>query len=453
MNKNSVDIEYINALAPFDHGIWEAGSSNGNEIKVGVGSLFSERSIWLVEKIVSYLTDKFSLAELETMSVLEVGSYDGWVLTQICKKIKFASVIGVEARKKNIRKGEVGRQLADVVTQAKFIEGNINDIGNIFPDQYFNIVICLGMLHHVSSTYDAISALCHRSKDIVIIDSMIIPELQADSTTIEPYVNTKDIVYYGEDKTWSIAAFKFESPYGDGSRPNFGIVNVPSARLIEMSLSGSGFGRRTTLGSEQDFYSDSKQNLRGVKELLLVAHRDKDRASIDSQWTEKIGIVENIFCHTSLPDVFILALAETLSNSNELSIKQEVKAVTSISKDKHVEELVGVLAVDGLSESLKLNLLSSINELKEVHVEIASVIFRSPFEKTIFEISKFFLAKDHPLLAIKYLQLVVSRPGCDWWVFYRSCYLLRKSFQLIGDEKQSQHYSELLLLSNENFPF
>jgi 2-polyprenyl-3-methyl-5-hydroxy-6-metoxy-1,4-benzoquinol methylase len=453
MKRNAVEIEYINALAPFDHGIWEASSLGGSEIKVGVGSLFSERSIWLVEKIVSYLTNKFSLAELETMSVLEVGSYDGWVLTQICKKIRFANVIGIEARSKNIRKGEVGRQLADVVTQAKFIKGNANDISNIFSDQYFNIVLCLGMLHHVSSTYDVISALCNRSKDIVIIDSMIIPELQADTQTIEPYVNTKDIVYYGEDKTWSIAAFKFESPYGDGSRPNFGIVNVPSARLIEMSLSSSGFGRRTALGSEQDFYSSSKQNLRGVKELLLVAERDKDRTSIDSQWTEKIDVVENIFCHISLPDVFVLALAETLFNTNELGIKQELEATTSISKDKHVEELVRILVVDGLSESLKAKLFSSINDLKTAHVEIASVIFRSPFEKIIFEISKFFLEKDHPLLAIKYLQLVVSRPGCDWWVFYRSCYLLRKSFKLIGDEKSSQRYSDLLSLSNENFPF
>jgi len=451
MNDNN--IEYINALAPFDHGIWEGTGTNGSNIKVGADSLFSERSLWLVDKISSYLIDKFTLPALGSMSVLEVGSYDGWFLTQICKKINFSNVIGVEARKKNIRKGEVGRQLANVDTQARFIEGNVNDLDNLFPDQCFDIVICLGMLHHVSSTFDVISTLCNKSSKFIIIDSMIIPELQADIATIEPYVNTKDIVYYGEEKSWAVAAFKFESPYGDGSSPNFGIVNVPSARLIEMSLSSCGYGKQTVLGSELDFYNDSKQKLRGVKELLLVGEREIERNYVDNQWIGKIKISENIFCHVSLPDALILAMVKIFPDFKEFDIQKEVEMAASLSHSVSVENLVRVFIFKGLNASLRSDLIAGVEDINENHLDIIAVIFRSPFEKIIFEISKFFLAKKLPQLAVKYLQLVVSRAGCDWWAFYRSCYILREAFQIIGDKERAQHYQDLLSLSNENFPF
>ncbi len=90
-----------------------------------------------------------------------------------------------------------------------------------------------------------------------------------NAESIEPYVNTKDIVYHGEDNLWTVAAFKYESPYGDGSRPNYGIVNIPSAALIEMSLRSSGFGESTKLGSELDFYDDSGRKTSWCKRTTM----------------------------------------------------------------------------------------------------------------------------------------------------------------------------------------
>ena len=162
MNEN--EIEYLNALAPFDHGVWEGAISTGEKVSVG-GALFSNRSEWLVDKVVSYLIDEFTLKTLETMSLLEVGSYDGWVLTQICNRIKFLDAIGVEPRKKNIKKGEVGRKLAGIETQAHFIQGSADDVRSLFPDRDFDIVICLGVLHHVSSTYDTILSISSKSSN------------------------------------------------------------------------------------------------------------------------------------------------------------------------------------------------------------------------------------------------------------------------------------------------
>jgi hypothetical protein len=451
MNEN--EIEYINALTPFDHGVWKGTISSGEKITVGDTALFRSRSEWLVDKVASYLIDEFPLSALENMSLLEVGSYDGWVLTQICNRIKFSEAIGVEPRKKNIKKGEVGRKLAGIETQAKFIQGSADEVNNLFPDRDFDIVICLGMLHHVSSTYDTILSISSKSTNICIIDSMIIPPLQNDINDIEPYVNTRDIIYHGEDSMWSVAAYKYESPYGDGSRPNFGIVNIPSADLIEMSLRTSGFSKPIKLGSEQDFYDDNGQKLRGVKELLCVSKREISIQELDNRWKLKVKGSENIFCHTTLPDEIILCLAKSFEGFKDLDIFVDASNASKINYLDEIESIILKIISEGLDRSSEEKLQEIVPSLTTEHFQIMSVIFRSPYEKIIMETSKYFFKKSLPDLTIKYLQIIVRKPGCDWWSFYRSCYILRKSFDKIEDHAKSKHYQDLLMLSNENFPF
>ena len=450
MNEN--EIEYINALAPFDHGVWEGEISTGEKVCVG-GTLFSGRSEWLVDKVVSYLIDEFTLKTLETMSLLEVGSYDGWVLTQICNRIKFSDAIGVEPRNKNIKKGEVGRKLAGIETQANFIQGSADEVDSLFPDRDFDIVLCLGMLHHVSSTYDTILSISSKSSNVCIIDSMIIPPLQNDINNIEPYVNTRDIVYYGEDNLWTAAAYKYESPYGDGSRSNFGIVNIPSAALIEMSLRTCGFGKPLELGNELDFYDDSDQKVRGLKELLCVSKREISIQELDNRWKQQVENSENIFCHLTLPDEIILSLVKLFPDFNSLELFADVRNVTKINCVDEIENVISNIISEGLGESSEKKLLDKVPGLNKKHLHIMSVIFRSPYEKIIMETSKFFLNKASPELAIKYLQIIVRKPNCDWWSFYRSCYLLRKSFGKNNDHTKAKYYQDLLMLSNESFPF
>lgn len=447
------EIEYINALAPFDHGVWTGRSTAGEMISVGEQALFRSRSEWLVDRIVSYLIDEFSLESLKKMDVLEVGSYDGWVLTQVCKRIEFSQVTGVEPRLKNIKKGEVGRKLANIQTQARFVQGSADNLEELFPDRDFDIVICLGMLHHVSSTYDTIATLCAKSSDVTIIDSMIVPELTGDKSALEPFVNTRDIVYHGEENIWAIAAFKYESPYGDGSRPNFGIVNVPSASLIKMSLRSCGFGSVISLGDEADFFDDSGQKLRGVKELLAVSRREFSSSDVDARWKEKVSNSESIFCHTTLPDQLILSLSNIVQEFKSLDIYSDVCDVISLSNGADIDAVMSSVIASGMTEDIKTNLKSNINDITDSHFQILSILFRSPFEKIILEISKFFIKNDSPDSAIKYLKLIVRKPGCDWWSFYRSCYLLSESFEKKDDNKNAGHYRDLLQLSNENFPF
>jgi hypothetical protein len=447
------DVEYINALTPFDHGVWEGKNVDGEMVTVGDKALFQSRSLWLVDKIVSYLKDTFSQQDLLNMSVLEIGSYDGWVLTQMCSRIKFAEAVGVEPRIKNIKKGQMGRKLAGIKTQAHFLQGRSDEVDEIFPGRDFDIVICLGMLHHVSSTYDTIMSISSKSSNVCIIDSMIIPDLKDDIDSIEPFVNTRDIIYSGEENLWTVAAYKFESPYGDGNRPNYGIVNIPTAALIEMSLRSSGFGQSIALGSELDFYDDSGQKLRGVKELLCVSTREISVGDLDRKWKQKVEMSENIFCHLVLPREIILSLTKLLPEFEGLDIYSDVVSAAKTNYNDKIEDAALETLSSGLSDEFKTVFSDNVQGCNQDHFQIMSVIFRSPYEKVVLEASKFFLAEELPELAIKYLQLMIRKPGCDWWSFYRSCYLLRQSFEKKYDDARKEHYNELLLLSNEYFPF
>lgn len=446
-------IEYLNALAPFDHGVWEGRTEDAQQkISVGENALFKNRSYWLVNKIVSFLTNTYSASELSEMSVLEVGCYDGWVITQICQKINFKDVFGVEAREKNIKKGQVGRELAGITIPVTFIKGTAEQLEDLLPRQKFDLVICLGMLHHVSSTYDTIAALTSKSKNMLIIDSMIIPELADEKDQIEPFVNTKDITYYAEKNRWAISAFKFESPYGDGSSPKYGVVNVPSASLIEMSLYACGFGDLQKLGDETDFYDESSQSLRGVKEILAISRRVLSADNNDSNWVSKVTASEEIFCHTTLPEVIVSSLAAGLkiyAPTNEI-----VMAIPEI--HAHFDDLVAqILTVinKGLDDDREAALLSECKLLNQEHFQLLRLIFRSPVEKSAIEIVKYFIQDGNNEAAIEILLKIIQRPSCDWWSFYRSCYLLAILYDKLGSHERKEHYLELLRLSNENFPF
>jgi 2-polyprenyl-3-methyl-5-hydroxy-6-metoxy-1,4-benzoquinol methylase len=451
-NVKYLEIENINALTPFDHGVWEGEISDGDKIIVGDKALFRSRSQWLVDKIVTYLTNEFSLTTLRTMSVLEVGSYDGWVLTQICKHIDFLEVIGVEPRKKNIKKGEVGRKLAGIDTQAKFVQGRADEVDSLFPNHDFDIVICLGMLHHVSSTYDTLLSISAKSSNICIIDSMIIPPLSEDIKYIEPYVNTKDVIYHGEDSLWAVAAYKYESPYGDGSRPNYGVVNIPSAALIEMSLRSCGFSKSEKLGDESDFYDDSGQILRGVKELLCASKREVLVSELDQKWQKKVENIEEVFCNVSLPVEIIVSLIKNFNQLNNRIIDCDFEKFFGKLCTTNIDESIKMIIDRGLMEDDKESLRNNVININDKHFQILSVIFRMPYEKILLEVGKFFIYKECPDIAIKHLQIIVRKPGCDWWSFYRSCYLLSKALHRLERHDESNRYKDLLYLSNENFP-
>src|SRR5665648_319083 len=89
-------IELINAYGPYSHGSWD-----GRGVVVGDEEALTGRGEYLVQLIRDAILKKWSTEELKSMSLLDVGCYDGWITCRLASLLPFGRVVGVEPREKN----------------------------------------------------------------------------------------------------------------------------------------------------------------------------------------------------------------------------------------------------------------------------------------------------------------------------------------------------------------
>ncbi len=447
--KSTKKIRYLNAYGPYEHGIWnsENGSQDTN-LQLAGSMLFFSRSIELVEQISNSLLSNFTHKELRNKTICDIGCYDGWILHMLNEKFKFKKAVGIEPRTKNISKGIYARFFYNVKTGVEFKIGTIESAQKLFGKDTFDIVLNLGTLHHVSSTPDSVNSLTKLTKDILIIDSMVIPKPERDKKKILKYLNLKDLVYFNEKKSWAVAAYKFESPYFDGSTAETKIVNVPEERLIHMALMASGFEVLSSASPEEKHYSSKKQKLRGVKEALIVSRRIFGTVS-NMNWEDKI--YEHEFMHITEKIDPLIIVKWLLKNDLEIEAKQ-------ISSYLHRYPLKNLFRVNVLFLFSKspmnrvLGLIVKRIEKSSSSLEILSNISRAPIDKIYLELGKFYLSRKMFDKSSTYLDSIIDRPGADWRSFYRACFLLSYIKKKQKNSAHARQYIELLMISNPNFP-
>ena len=277
---------------------------------------------------------------------------------------------------------------------------------------------------------------------------MVIPKPEKDKAKILKYLNLKDLVYFGEKKSWALAAYKSESPYFDGSTAETRIVNVPEERLIHMALVSNGFEVLTSISPEEKHYSRSKQKLRGVKESLIVSRRTSSIAS-NMNWEEKIYEYELMHLTERVdPRIIVKWLLK-------IGLKLEAEQIGSRLHDYSLKNLfqINVLFLFSKSPTNKvLRFIVNYSKESSSSLEILSNLARAPIDKINLELGKFYLSKKMFNESSACLDSIIDRPGADWRSFYRACYLM----SYIRDEQkkpaQARRYMELLFISNPNFP-
>lgn len=444
-------IEMLNANGPYDHGIWSEveGATIGKDL-LNIGksnAIFYERSKYLVAEIVRALRLNFSNQELNGKSILDVGCYDGWILTQIQKTLSFESALGVEPRIKNIQKGKNARALYEIDSTVEYVVGDIETLEDILPNKKFDIVLCLGTLHHVESTPNAIASLAAKCKELLIIDSMVIEEPKKDRKRILELLNLRDIAYLQSQRTWGIAAFKYESPYFDGSTSKARIVNVPDTNLINMSLTMNGFKILETINPEEKSYQKDFQKLRGVKEAFVVGLKIENPEEESNLWWKiKARIHEELFLFNVLPAEILLKL-----DSNLDCIEMPLVVSDNQSIIKRVENSLLVWASKAPTKFFRNKIIQSGIVRPELR-EILFNISRSPMEKINLELAKYFLINRKYVVAKAYLLKITKSNNSDWRTFYRACYLLSLVGSIEIDNDFRDYYLKLLQISNIEFP-
>lgn len=429
---NADDIEQMNAHGPYDHGVWQAVDAEGTAVAFGGASLFTTRSEVMCDKIIEFLRKTYTASELSALSIVDVGCYDGWVLNKIATALRFKRAVGVEPRQKNIDKGAFARKVCRVETSCQFIQGGHEDLGEVLGGEVFDIVLCLGMFHHVGSVEQAIKNLSAVCGQLLIVDSMVIPPLSADYASVAAVINPIDIVYRNKEKLWGLAAYKMESPYFDGSTSGTSLVNIPEERLIRLCLQTAGFSPAAPLMTEKDFYPKDFQALRGVSEVMLAAFRDPS-ANTEEAWRKDAREYEALFC---------------LHVPTTLFVEHLRSASTTPALAPYFASALGVAATSGASAKVG----DAGPELSAEQREIASTIPRGPYEKTLLELAKLHASRKERDQACMLLQLITTAKNADWRSFYRACFLLSVLEARRGNHARAQHYEALLTLSNPLFP-
>jgi 2-polyprenyl-3-methyl-5-hydroxy-6-metoxy-1,4-benzoquinol methylase len=442
-------IERLNAAGPYEHGSWFDLANGDPKLHHSTSGqvLFGARSNHLVAEISRILTSLYSADEIREMSILDVGCYDGWILTSLTKNLTFKSSTGIEPRQKNINKGITARDILDISTPIEFIQGDLETLNHDTDGREFDIVLCLGTIHHVESTIRAVKHLTKATRKLLIIDTMVIPHATRDKKQILKFLNLKDIVYLNRAQSWGLAAFKFESPYLDGSTSGTRIVNVPDQELVEMSLEVENFSIVSTNRPDKHAYSKDFQKLRGVKELLIAATPSKaaENQGLDS-WRAKARMHESIFCLEHTSPYIVAKWIKFLDIGIDLkSLKVRRKFSVAVSNWVSLKYSMRPL-------SMYTNFLMKFFEVGEAKKQILQNLSRSPHAKVLLEAAKIQLSDGEIMPAKVSLMKIIEIRDADWRSFYRACYLLSETAKTLGENVESVHYKSLLQISNAEFP-
>jgi 2-polyprenyl-3-methyl-5-hydroxy-6-metoxy-1,4-benzoquinol methylase len=438
----------LNANGPYEHGIWANGNISLENVEERAGTyLFFKRSFDLVEKISNRLLEIFSYEELADKTILDIGCYDAWILHQLNLRFNFKRAVGVEPRLKNIQKGEYARIHYGIESKMEILQGSIDSIGELFPETLFDIVLCLGTIHHVESTPAAITNISKASSDIIFIDSMVIEKPERDASNILRLLNLKDVVYLNSEYEWATAAFKFESPYFDGSSFKNQIVNVPEQRLIIMALSSLGFKILDVSSPEENFYTKRYQKLRGVKESFVFARKEDAKVLKIENWLEKASVYESIFTFTTVDLEFLRKWITQLKLSDYYDF---VLKSGDTKKVRFRSRIFFLYSKKPTVKSWKF-LVNRLRISKET-LEILTNISRAPIDKILLEIAKRAIKDQNYGVAVLALETILDRDNADWRSFYRSSYLLSIIYSIQNESVKHQEMIELLRISNSEWP-
>lgn len=219
----------INSLGPFNHSVW-----SGRGVRISHEEKLTGRVEFLSSALRREILKRFKPEQLREMTVFDVGCFDGWLLESLAD-IPFKSMVGFEPRAENVRKGKRIREILGIPSRVEYVRADAAGIGG----RTCHILICLGVLHHVSSVFETIRCLAATQPQLIILESLVTPSPFITEPLIRG-VEPKDIVYKRGSRKIGLSAFKFETITYPGSTATNTVVEVPTRETIEMALDVSG---------------------------------------------------------------------------------------------------------------------------------------------------------------------------------------------------------------------
>jgi SAM-dependent methyltransferase len=423
------DVEILNAHGPYSMAMWSSG-----DISVGNEEGLKGRSAYFTKVLRKALLEAFSLEELRTFSILDVGCNDGWVLHEL-SDLPFAKMVGVEPREKNIQKGRVVRQRLKLENRVEYRCGSIESLSG----EVFDIVLCNGLLYHVESIPLALRQLRNCCRRFLFIESRC---LSSDFLTSElrDQIEMRDLVYQFKKPIYGITAQKFESAYHDGSARETTIVNIPTTESLLMNLEILGFEDLKVVADPKTYREAVWKNRRPLDGVCITARlKSADAAqSFDEKgWIEayEVGLRKNV-----LPRDLVQSLYEYFVQK---------KFSFGLSPGRIIP-LLYIISPDWLSRIFARWLSRCVRN--SVELEIVKNLRYSPEDKISLEFAKSLKAEGKLPEALSVLRQVSTKLNADWRSVYRSFFLISEILRATNQLAEAERYLNLCLTCNPKYP-
>ena len=426
---NNETTELINAYGPYNHSVWTyQGLRISNEERL------SGRVELIAKNIRECILKYFTIAEIEKMSIVDVGCYDGWILQEL-NDLPFSEIVGIEPRESNITKAKTIRGLLNIKSKIKFEIGDIDSLGN----QNFDIVICTGVFHHLDSISSAIHKLRSICNKMLFIETSCLSSKHI-TKSFKKEIEMKDITYFNRTKICGLTGQKFESSYYDGSTNKLGVVSVPSIESLFMYLEIEGFNNIQILIDSKSYNPILKKRGRlanGIAICALVGKAENVLISDESSWIEdyELGLMKTVLDRRFIEPLY------KLFHLKKIYIQSPLFFLATI---------LYLRSPDWLSD-----LFIHITKIwfnDQYALETIKNLRFNPGDKLRLEYGKILYKEQDYQGAISVLKNVTQKLNADWRSVYRSFYLLSQIYKEIGAIDESQRYGNLCLIANSKFP-
>ncbi len=423
------DIEVLNAHGPYSMAVWSSG-----DVSVGNEEGLTGRSAYFTRVLRKALLEAFTLEELKTFSILDVGCNDGWVLHEL-SDLPFARMVGVEPREKNIQKGRVVRQKLKLENRVEYRCGSIESLSG----EVFDIVLCNGLLYHVESIPLALRQLRNCCRRFLFVESRCISS-DFLSPRLRDQIEMRDLVYQFKKPIYGITAQKFESAYHDGSARETTIVNIPTTESLLMHLEILGFDDLKVVADTKTYRDAVWKDRRPLDGVCITARRRPGKSVDSFDETEWIAAYERGLSETTLPRDFVEPLYRYFVQ-RKLSYRVSPGWIIS---------LLYIVAPARLSRTLGRWLPSCTRN--SVELEIVKNLRYSPADKISLEFAKILEAEGNLTDALTVLRQVSTRLNADWRSVYRSFFLMAKILRATNQSAEADRYLQLCLTCNPKYP-
>jgi len=421
------EIELINAHGPFNHSIWR-----GRGVAITHEEGLAGRVEFLSSKVREAILKEFTKEQLARMSIVDVGCYDGWLLESL-SDLPFARMVGIEPRAENIKRGKQVRDILRIASRVRYQTGTIDTLDE---NEQFDIVLCMGVLHHleaIASGLRKLRGICGRQlilETLLLSSRHLTPDLKHDA-------EMKDVVYRYKPQTFGITLQRFEGAYYPGSGVQLAVINVPTLETLRMHLDVLGFENVNVLADWESYREAMPNNQRPISAACVSALVDRKQAntkeSPEAQWVE---------------DYEARMAASVLSADLIVPLHGVVCAGEAPSRLTGAA-LLAFQAVNGNADAR-----ATLQQMlpNATHREIVAAFPYCAIDKVRLECAKRQLMKGNATSAIEELQKITRRTNADWRSCYRAFYLQWRAALHCKDARNMERSKRLCLTCNPNYP-